>query len=309
MKLFEKASWLLLLCALVTVSCVVTDDEDEDENVRANSSHAITPLIEIEDYEEFVKLVIEPQENNSADKPWLIRVYNPECAQCTILQPHWDALVSKAAEEGLEFHLGQISYYSNPSSAMRLKVGSLPTLVVVKDRKFYQHARNVQHSLDVYLHFAREGYKNEGVFHDYLFAGERPADPDIVELTNDNYDKFSEENERFVTMFYGPTCGHCKDTMPTWRELARRSKEEDLGFKVTMVEAPQNMPLAQRFEAFPWPAIFLVVDGEGYPLEEPRVKRTVEEYIEFALSDPSTLVKEEEPEPEQNEELAASEIE
>ena len=52
-----------------------------------------------------------------------------------------------------------------------------------------------------------------------------------------------------------------------------------------------------------------VVDGEGYPLEEPRVKRTVEEYIEFALSDPSTLVKEEEPEPEQNEELAASEIE
>ena len=50
-----------------------------------------------------------------------------------------------------------------------------------------------------------------------------------------------------------------------------------------------------------------MVDGKGYPLEEPRVKRTVEEYIEFAQSDPATLVKEKEEE--QNEELAASEIE
>ena len=137
MKLFEKASWLLLLCALVTVSCVVTDDEDEDENVRASSSKAITALIELEDHEEFLKLVIDPQENNSADKPWLIRVYNSECAKCTILQPHWDAVVAKAAEEGLEFHLGQISYYSNPSSAMRLKVGSLPTLVL------YEHLSSI----------------------------------------------------------------------------------------------------------------------------------------------------------------------
>ena len=84
---------------------------------------------------------------------------------------------------------------------------------------------------------------------------------DVVELTDDNFDKtvFNDES-MWLIAFYAPWCGHCKKLLPEWRSAATQLRGT---IKVAKVDATAHQKLAQRYQIQGYPTIKVFAPGKG----------------------------------------------
>ena len=82
---------------------------------------AAVPALNDADFEDTIKL---------ADRPVLVEFWAPWCAPCRMLSP----LVRDLAEEfGDQVEIRQLNVDDNPETRSRLKVMSMPTVLIFKD--------------------------------------------------------------------------------------------------------------------------------------------------------------------------------
>eukprot|EP01025_Chloroclados_australasicus_P026882 TRINITY_DN2669_c0_g2_i2.p1 TRINITY_DN2669_c0_g2~~TRINITY_DN2669_c0_g2_i2.p1 ORF type:complete len:950 (+),score=137.83 TRINITY_DN2669_c0_g2_i2:247-2850(+) len=75
---------------------------------------------------------------------------------------------------------------------------------------------------------------------------------DVVVLGSDNFDS-TIAGKDFYVKFYAPWCGHCKNMIPVWNELAAA----DNGINVAKVDCTVHKDLASKFEVRGFPTIIL----------------------------------------------------
>lgn len=80
--------------------------------------------------------------------------------------------------------------------------------------------------------------------------------------------------------FYAPWCGHCKNLVPTWEELANQAE----GYKVAKVDVTTEKGLATEFGIRSMPTIKLLIDGEVTDYTGARTTAEFDAFVKRATS-------------------------
>eukprot|EP01094_Clydonella_sp_ATCC50884_P003422 TRINITY_DN1264_c0_g1_i2.p2 TRINITY_DN1264_c0_g1~~TRINITY_DN1264_c0_g1_i2.p2 ORF type:complete len:183 (-),score=60.16 TRINITY_DN1264_c0_g1_i2:79-627(-) len=151
----------------------------------------------------------------------------------------------------------------------------------------YYHYDSTTHDKLTYIDFATRRWAEDDFEGDvgYFFKEDEPEDPYMKTLTQENFDEVTSTG-KWLIFFYGARCSYCKDIMPIVRDAGKHAIMHDLGFRVAKVEGRECPQLARRFGAFPWPFLMVYENGKGVSLEDGRVARTMEQYLDFGVLDP-----------------------
>ena len=80
---------------------------------------------------------------------------------------------------------------------------------------------------------------------------------EVIDLTESNFDKYLKtySNEKFLIVFYSPSCPHCLHILPIIEELSNNKKNDA---KFGKVNCNEEYNLAFRFKIEYVPMIYLI---------------------------------------------------
>uniref|UniRef100_A0A8C7YG59 Protein disulfide-isomerase A6 n=1 Tax=Oryzias sinensis TaxID=183150 RepID=A0A8C7YG59_9TELE len=112
---------------------------------------------------------------------------------------------------------------------------------------------------------------------------ETGSSKDVVELTDDNFDKtVLQSDDVWLVEFFAPWCGHCKNLEPEWAAAATAVKEQTKGkVRLGAVDATVHQVLSSRYGVRGFPTIKIFRKGEEP--EDYQGGRTRGDIIERAL--------------------------
>jgi len=90
-------------------------------------------------------------------------------------------------------------------------------------------------------------------------AVRRAGRGEVVELTNNNFDRVTEKG-RWLVKFYAPWCGHCQRLAPVLEEVARDHFKGSI--KIGKVDCTSETALKERFKVNGFPQLEYLEDGE-----------------------------------------------
>ncbi|KAK4473610.1 hypothetical protein MN116_002963 [Schistosoma mekongi] len=85
---------------------------------------------------------------------------------------------------------------------------------------------------------------------------------DVIELTDQNFDKVSSSNDLWFIMFYASWCGHSRNAAADWKRFATNFKGI---IKVGAVNSDNNPSVTQRFAVQGFPTIMVFGDNKYSP--------------------------------------------
>jgi len=106
---------------------------------------------------------------------------------------------------------------------------------------------------------------------------------EVIDLTSKTFEHLTQAATGHTTgdwfvMFYAPWCGHCKELIPTWENVAIELKGD---VNVAKVDVPANRDLGTRFDIKGFPTLKLFSKGQIYTFKG---RRSFEELTDFARS-------------------------
>uniref|UniRef100_A0A673UDQ9 Protein disulfide-isomerase A6 n=1 Tax=Suricata suricatta TaxID=37032 RepID=A0A673UDQ9_SURSU len=207
-----------------------------------------------------------------SDSLWLVEFYAPWCGHCQRLTPEW-----KKAATALKdiVKVGAVDADKHQSLGGQYGVQGFPTIKIFGSNKNrpedYQGGRTGEAIVDAALGALRQLVKDRlggrGGGHGSGKQGrsESSSKKDVIELTDDSFDKSVLESEDvWMVEFYAPWCGHCKNLEPEWAAAATEVKEQTKGkVKLAAVDATVNQVLASRYGIRGFPTIKIFQKGES----------------------------------------------
>ncbi|MHB1953362.1 MAG: protein disulfide isomerase family protein [Sulfobacillus sp.] len=104
-----------------------------------------------------------------------------------------------------------------------------------------------------------------------LFFREKHSDP--------SEEGFDGKGTRAL-LFYSPSCGHCKEFMPTWDKL---SKDYAGRLPFDKIDGEADVESANRYQIKGFPTVFLVVDGKPKEYQGNRDHNSLREFFDQAF--------------------------
>uniref|UniRef100_A0A8C6MIW3 Protein disulfide-isomerase A6 n=1 Tax=Nothobranchius furzeri TaxID=105023 RepID=A0A8C6MIW3_NOTFU len=205
-----------------------------------------------------------------SDSLWLVEFYAPWCGHCQSLAPEWKKAAT--ALKGI-VKVGAVDADQHKSLGGQYGVRGFPTIKIFGANKNkpeeYQGGRSSQAIVDGAMNALRTLVKERlsgksggsGYSKQQSGGGDKK---DVIELTDDNFDKLVLESEDvWMVEFFAPWCGHCKNLEPEWTAAATAVKEQTKG-KVHLgaVDATVHQVLASRYEIRGFPTIKIFRKGE-----------------------------------------------
>uniref|UniRef100_A0A1A7XKD1 Protein disulfide-isomerase A6 n=1 Tax=Iconisemion striatum TaxID=60296 RepID=A0A1A7XKD1_9TELE len=208
-----------------------------------------------------------------SDSLWLVEFYAPWCGHCQSLAPEWKKAAT--ALKGI-VKVGAVDADQHKSLGGQYGVRGFPTIKIFGANKNkpeeYQGGRSSQAIVDGALNSLRALVKERlsgksggsGYSKQQGGGGSGGSKKDVVELTDDNFDKMVlESGDVWMVEFFAPWCGHCKNLEPEWTAAATAVKEQTKG-KVHLgaVDATVHQVLASRYGIRGFPTIKIFRRGE-----------------------------------------------
>ncbi|XP_021058392.1 protein disulfide-isomerase A6 [Mus pahari] len=207
-----------------------------------------------------------------SDGLWLVEFYAPWCGHCQRLTPEW-----KKAATALKdvVKVGAVNADKHQSLGGQYGVQGFPTIKIFGANKNkpedYQGGRTGEAIVDAALSALRQlvkdrlGGRSGGYSSGKQGRGDSSSKKDVVELTDDTFDKNVLDSEDvWMVEFYAPWCGHCKNLEPEWAAAATEVKEQTKGrVKLAAVDATVNQVLASRYGIKGFPTIKIFQKGES----------------------------------------------
>ncbi|XP_077567734.1 protein disulfide-isomerase A6 [Stigmatopora nigra] len=205
-----------------------------------------------------------------SDSLWLIEFYAPWCGHCQRLTADWKKAAT--ALKGI-VKIGAVDADEHKSLGSQYGISGFPTLKIFGANKNkpepYQGARSSQAIVDGALNALRSlvngrlSGKSGSSGYSKPHGGSGSKD-DVVELTDDNFDKMVlESDDVWFVEFFAPWCGHCKNLEPEWAAAASAIKEQTKG-KVHLgaVDATVHQAASSRYGIRGFPTIKIFRKGE-----------------------------------------------
>lgn len=104
-------------------------------------------------------------------------------------------------------------------------------------------------------------------------------DPDVLVLTESNFDDIVNSAEFIVVEFYAPWCGHCKHLAPEWAKAATTLKQDDPPVPLAKVDATVESSLGSRFGVNGYPTIKIFRNGVASDYQGPRDANGIVSYV------------------------------
>uniref|UniRef100_A0A3P9KWZ5 Protein disulfide-isomerase A6 n=1 Tax=Oryzias latipes TaxID=8090 RepID=A0A3P9KWZ5_ORYLA len=224
-----------------------------------------------------------------SDSLWLVEFYAPWCGHCRNLAPDWKKAAT--ALKGI-VKVGAVDADEHKSLGGQYGVRGFPTIKIFGANKNkpeeYQGARSSQAIVDGAMNALRSLVKDRlsgksgssGYSSD---SGSSGSSKDVVELTDDNFDKtVLQSDDVWLVEFFAPWCGHCKNLEPEWAAAATAVKEQTKGkVRLGAVDATVHQVLSSRYGVRGFPTIKIFRKGEEP--EDYQGGRTRGDIIERAL--------------------------
>ena len=81
-------------------------------------------------------------------------------------------------------------------------------------------------------------------------------------FSDDTFDKFLEEENSVLVMFYAPWCGHCKQMKPKFVSAAAKMKNLENVGKLAAVDCTKEQKIGSRFGVKGYPTVKYFKDGQ-----------------------------------------------
>jgi protein disulfide isomerase len=104
----------------------------------------------------------------------------------------------------------------------------------------------------------------------YVVQADDVDDPDVIVLTDDNFDSTVNSEELMLVEFYAPWCGHCKHLAPEYAKAATELLSHDPPIRLGKVDATEYNALAGRFGVSGYPTLKVMRNGADSPYNGPR---------------------------------------
>uniref|UniRef100_A0A7N6A2Z5 Protein disulfide-isomerase A6 n=1 Tax=Anabas testudineus TaxID=64144 RepID=A0A7N6A2Z5_ANATE len=226
-----------------------------------------------------------------SDSLWLVEFYAPWCGHCQNLAPEWKKAAT--ALKGI-VKVGAVDADQHKSLGGQYSVRGFPTIKIFGANKNkpeeYQGGRSSQAIVDGAMNALRSlvkdrlsGKSGSSGYNKQSGGGGGGSKKDVVELTDDNFDKMVlESNDVWMVEFFAPWCGHCKNLEPEWTAAATAVKEQTKGkVRLGAVDATVHQVVSSRYGIRGFPTIKIFRKGEEP--EDYQGGRTRGDIIEKAL--------------------------
>lgn len=107
----------------------------------------------------------------------------------------------------------------------------------------------------------------------------------IVELNDQNYKAFLEENEAVFLQFYSPGCQFCKKLKPVFEELAERLAKSLPLLRFAKINAQKEIKAKEKFEIRGYPVLILMLGESKLYYNGERNLKNMEQWL-LARMDP-----------------------
>ncbi|XP_015420428.1 PREDICTED: protein disulfide-isomerase A6 [Myotis davidii] len=210
------------------------------------------------------------QEVIQSNSLWFVEFFAPWCGHCQRLTPEWKKVAT--ALKGV-VKVGAVDADKHQSLGGQYGVQGFPTIKIFGSNKNrpedYQGGRTADAIVDAALGALRQLVKDRlggrGYSSGRQGRSESSSKKDVIELTDDNFDKNVLDSEDvWMVEFYAPWCGHCKNLEPEWAAAATEVKEQTKGkVKLAAVDATANQMLTGRYGIRGFPTIKIFQKGES----------------------------------------------
>lgn len=113
------------------------------------------------------------------------------------------------------------------------------------------------------------------------------ADPVLVELTEENFEKYVSLGNHFVK-FYAPWCGHCQSLAPIWQDLSSHYKAEP-DVSIAKIDCTQHRSICQSFDIKSYPTLLWIENGKK--MDKFQGSRTLDTLITYVTKMKASLDK------------------
>ncbi|XP_027139836.1 protein disulfide-isomerase A6 [Larimichthys crocea] len=207
-----------------------------------------------------------------SDSLWLVEFYAPWCGHCQSLTPDWKKAAT--ALKGI-VKIGAVDADEHKSLGGQYGVRGFPTIKIFGANKNkpeeYQGGRSSQAIVDGAMNALRNlvkdrlsGKSGSSGGSGKQSGGGSGSKKDVVELTDDNFDKLVlEGDDVWMVEFFAPWCGHCKSLEPEWAAAASAIKEQTKGkVRLGAVDATVHQAVSSRYGIRGFPTIKIFRKGE-----------------------------------------------
>jgi len=121
-------------------------------------------------------------------------------------------------------------------------------------------------------------------------GSEEVSDPDVVVLTEKNWDSIVPKEDLVLVEFYAPWCGHCKSLAPEYAKAATTLKAHDPPIMLAKVDATIDSGLASKFEVRGYPTMKIFRNGQPSDYQGPREANGIVSYMKKQSGPSSTKI-------------------
>jgi len=113
---------------------------------------------------------------------------------------------------------------------------------------------------------------------------------EVIDLTNESFDKALADHKHVMVNFYSPSCSHCKALDPEYVKVADELHAIDSSVKIARVDASKEIEIAKKQGIDGYPTLKLFIDGKPLEYNGPRKADKMVIWISKKSGSPATVV-------------------
>jgi protein disulfide-isomerase A1 len=111
---------------------------------------------------------------------------------------------------------------------------------------------------------------------------------EVVTLNSSNFEETIKNAPQVIVKYYSPSCPHCKDLAPLYKDAAKDVREKNVRVVVAEVDCSENKDICQKEKITRYPTLKFY--KEGNYKDEFTEKRTVENISKFIIEKSRALI-------------------